>query len=322
MFDLITIGDSTLDTFLVINDATLNCDLKKESCLLCFNFADKIPIENTAQSIGGNAANIAVGAKRLGLNTAIITELGDDINGHVIKDELEHSEVNTRFVKILKNQETRYSVILNYKGERTILSYYVERKYTLPNIPKTKWIYYTSLGKSFERVQNKLEYYLKKHPETKLAVNPGSYQFKKGLNKIKNLFPITDLLILNKEEAAKIVGKRQTIKAYLKTLHAKGVKIIIITDGIKGSYASDSTSAYFMPSYPVTAKAKTGAGDAYSSGFLSALVHAKTLSEAMQWGTANASGVIQKFGAQKGLLTKGAIQTYIHRYPRIMPQIL
>jgi len=319
MFDIITIGDSTLDTFLVIDEATLNCDLKKDSCFLCLNFADKIPIKNTAQSVGGNAANIAVGAKKLGLQTAIFTELGDDINGHIIKNELKNAGVNTKLIKILKNEDTRYSVILNYKSERTILSYHAPRKYSLPKLPATKWIYYTSLGKSFDGLQTKLESYLKKYPKTKLAVNPGSYQFKNGLNKIKKIFPQTDLLIVNKEETNKLVGKKKTIKNYFKFLHNKGVGTIIITDGTKGSYCSDGTARYFMPSYPIQAIAKTGAGDAYSSGLIAALIHGKSLPEAMQWGTANACGVIRQFGAQKGLLNQRAIIATLRKYPKAKP---
>jgi sugar/nucleoside kinase (ribokinase family) len=183
MYDVITIGDATFDTFLVIDDATINCDLKSEECKLCLNYADKLPIRHSTQSMGGDAANVAVGLTKLGLKTAIVTELGDDLNGHVIKQGLEEAKVNTEMVRILKDKETRYSVVLNFKAERTILSYHAPRTYSLPKLASTQWIYYTSLGKSFEKLQDKLEQYLKKHPETKLAMNPGSYQLKHGTKK-------------------------------------------------------------------------------------------------------------------------------------------
>ncbi|PLX28408.1 hypothetical protein C0581_02315, partial [Candidatus Parcubacteria bacterium] len=173
MLDLITIGDSTLDTFLILDEKSDASKLTKDKKLVCFNYAQKIPITNTAQSVGGNAANVSVGAHKLGHNTAIVTELGDDINGHIIKDEFETAGVSTKMVKMVKNEETRYSIVLNYKSERTILSYHAKRSYTLPKLPQTKWIYYTSLGKTFEKIQTKLEGHLKKNPETKLAINPG-----------------------------------------------------------------------------------------------------------------------------------------------------
>ena len=211
MFDAITIGDSTWDTFLILDDATINCDLKTHECQLCLNYADKIPIRDTAQSVGGDAANVAAGLAQLKLKTAIVTELGDDMNGKVIEQELDQAGVDTHFVKFLKNKETRYAVVLNYKSERTILSYHAPRNYSLPKLPSTKWIYYTSLGKTFEKIQDGLFIYLKKNPQTKLAINPGSYQLKNGLKKLKQLFARTELLFLNKEEA-ELVGGKKTIE--------------------------------------------------------------------------------------------------------------
>lgn len=314
MFDIITIGDSTLDTFLVIDDATIQCDLQKENCRLCLNYADKIPINNTNQSVGGNAANVAVGCKKLGLKSAIVTELGDDINGFVIKHELESAGVDTKMLKILPGKQTRYSVVLNYKSERTILSYHSQRNYTLPRLSQTKWIYYTSLSQSFEKIQKKLIGHLKKNPDIKLAMNPGSYQIKTGLAKIKQIIPRLEVLLVNKQEAIKLVGKNLAIKSLLNSLSKQGAKIIVITDSTNGSYATDGQNNYFMPASPIKAIAKTGAGDAYTSGFLSAIISGKTIPEAMQWGTANAGGVIQEFGAQKGLLNTKQLSSIIKKY--------
>ena len=320
MLDLITIGDSTLDTFLILDEKSDASKLTKDKKLVCFNYAQKIPITNTAQSVGGNAANVAVGTKKLGHTSAIVTELDDDINGHIIKSELEESKVSTKMVKIIRNEETRYSIVLNYKSERTILSYHAKRNYILPKLPQTKWIYYTSLGKTFEKVQTKLEGHLKKNPNIKLAMNPGSYQFSKGLSKIKKILPHADILFVNKEEAIKLVGKKKSIKGLFSSLHKMGAKEVIITDSTNGSYASNGVEKLFMRTYAIPALARTGAGDAYTSGYLSATMYGKSMSEAMQWGTANAGGVIQAFGAQKGLLSKAKLENIIKKHKQIKPR--
>jgi sugar/nucleoside kinase (ribokinase family) len=288
--------------------------------LLCLNYADKIPIVHSDQSVGGNAANVAVGTKKLGLKTAIVTELGDDINGRAIESELKKSGVDTKLVKIIKKAETRYSVVLNYKSERTILSYHAKRNYSLPRLPKTDWIYYTSLGKNFEKMQKQLVAHLKKNPQIKLSMNPGSYQLKNGLPAIKQILPLLDLLIVNKEEAERIVGENADSKKLCLLLHVKGAKQVVITDGLNGSYAFDGEKVYHLHSAPLKAKAKTGAGDAYTSGFLSAIIYGLSVPEAMQWGTANAEGVIQVVGAQKGLLNKANIKKKIKKYsePKIV----
>lgn len=324
MFDILTIGDCTVDTFIVIDDdeASLQCGLKRENCLLCLNYADKIPIKATHQAIGGNAANIAVGCNLLGLKTAIYTELGDDFNGHIIKQELEQRQVNTILVKMLKKRETRFSIILNYLSERTILSSQFKRNYQPPNFSQTSWLYYTSLSSGFEKIQDKIIAYLKKHSETKLAVNPGSYQMKKNLKKLLLILPFTELLFVNKEEAELIANKKTTVPNLIKLLQKTDVKNIVLTDGAAGSYASDAEKIYFMPPSPVKPIEKTGAGDAYASGFLSAIINKKTAPEAMLWGTANAGGVIQKIGAQDGLLNKKQIMQTIKTYKNIRPRII
>lgn len=325
MFHVITIGDSTLDTFLVIDDATLQCDLSREHCRLCLNYADKVPITHATQSIGGDAANVAVGCKKLGLKTAVVSELGDDVNGKVIKDGLKKSGVDVSMVKTLKNKETRYSVVLNYKAERTILSYHVERNYSLPTLPATDWIYYTSLGANFEKLQDNLVRYLSKHPKTKLAMNPGSYQIKNGLNKIKQILPKTDILFLNKEEAERVIsspyegGVRGGVGNQLQQLRRLGPKIVVITDSYNGSYATDGKTNWFMPIYDVKAVGKTGAGDAFASAFLSAIILKKDIPTAMQWGTANSASVIQQIGAQKGLLNKAGVEKMVRQFKNIKP---
>ena len=320
MFDLITIGDALIDTFFVLDEKNVGCTLNQNKKKLCFNYANKMSIEHSTLSVGGNAANVAVGVRKLGLDVAIRTHLGDDINGHVVYDALETSGVDTSLVSVRPEDQTRYSVVLNFKSERTILSYHGKRKYTLPKLPNAKWLYYTSMGSGFEKVQNKILNYLKKHPECKLAMNPGSYQMKKGLIAIKRALPHVAVLLVNKEEGESIVGKRNSIGALINALHKTGPTVVVVTDSTRGSYASNGVNIYKMPAYPIKPMAKTGAGDAYTSGFLTATILGKTIPEAMQWGTANAGGVIKQFGAQKGLLSRSNINKIIKKYPNVKPR--
>jgi len=322
MFDLITIGDALIDTFFVLDEKNSNVSIDKDKRRVCFNYADKMCIEHSTMSVGGNAANVAVGVRKLGHSTAIRTHLGEDINGHIVHSTLKKAKVNTSLIDINKKHETRYSVVLNYQTERTILSYYGHHVYSLPKLPKTEWLYFTSMGKGFEKIQNKLVAYMKKNPECKLAMNPGSYQMRSGLTKINSLLPKTDVLLLNKQEAERILKKKGTIKTLLRALHKKSTGIVVITDSTNGSYATNGANAWHMPIYPMNPLAKTGAGDAYTSGFLAAMIHGKTVPVAMQWGTANAGGVVQQFGAQHGLLTKSQLTSLVTKYKRIAPKTL
>ncbi len=314
MFDVITLGDCTVDTYAMIDEKNPDVHLSGDKKLLCLEYADKINIFEAGEAVGGNAANVAVATKRLGLRSAIFTQLGTDLNAKFIISELKKEKVNTELISQNKKHKTRYSLVLNYAGERTILSYKTKINYTLPSLPKTQWIYYTSLGEGFESLQTKLISYLKKHPETRLAVNPGSYQIKKGLAHFKKILPFTDILFVNKEEAKKITNQKLSPPELFAKIHDLGAKMIVLTDGKNGSYASDGIMKYFLGPYKVNPVSKTGAGDAYASGFLSAIILGKHTTDAMQWGNANAVSVISHIGAQVGLLTPKQIPTFLKKF--------
>lgn len=320
MFDVIALGDATFDTFVVIDDDCPQCRVDPKTNQLCINYADKVTVKKIDQSIGGNATNLAVGVSRLGLTASLVSTLGDDLNGIAIQHELEQAGVDTQFVTLQKHKETRFAIVLNYRSERTILSYHAERRYRFPKLPDASWLYFTSHGKGFESIQKALLTYKKKHPATRLAVNPGSYQMRYGIKNMRALLPHTDVLFVNREEAQKLVGGRLNTKACLSALRKRGVTTVCITDGLRGSYAADASGVYSMGSYPVTPLAKTGAGDAFASGCLAALHLGHPLPVVLQWGTANASGVIQKVGAQHGLLTRKGITKTIQRYAHITPK--
>lgn len=317
MFDIITLGDCTVDTYAMIDDQNPDIHLSKNKKLLCLDYADKISIFEAGEAVGGNAANVAVGASRLGLHSGIVTVLGTDLNAEFIVDQLKKEKVSTDLVGMEKRNKTRYSLVLNYRGERTILSYHSKRKYTLPKLPSTKWIYYTSHGEGFEKIQKQLTTYLKKYPDTKLAVNPGSYQMNAGITAFKKILALTDVLFVNKEEAQKLAGAKLSLPKLFAKLHALGAEMVVITDGANGSYASDGIMSYQLAIYPVKNTSKTGAGDAYASGFLSALSQGKNIREAMQWGNANSASVIGHVGAQTGLLSKPKLASFVKKFKNI-----
>ena len=72
-----------------------------------------------------------------------------------------------------------------------------------------------------------------------------------------------------------------------------------------------------MPMYPdpKPPENRTGAGDAMTSTFVVALALGKSLSEALSWGPVNSMAVVQHTGAQKGLLTREALENLLAKAP-------
>lgn len=327
MYNLITIGDIVIDTHVQIDDASLECQLKNRPCQLCLDYASKIPITDSFQSLGGNAANMAVGATKLGLKTTIISSVGNDSNGRLAISELNKREVNTEYIYIEDNNQTRYSIVLTFQSERTILSFHKKRKYVWPEpMPATDWVYYTGLSTGFEKIQANLIAWLKKHPTVRLAINPGSYQLKHHLAEVKNCINKADILIVNLQEAEKILNtnlkKEKTVNALIHGLLNLGAGEVVITDAQKGAWVGSLEEIWQMGSYPVKVVAKTGAGDAFSSGYVTARCLGYNRPQALRWGIANSCGVITQVGAQNGLLTKDELQKMLAKYADIKPKLI
>jgi sugar/nucleoside kinase (ribokinase family) len=304
-YDIISIGDTSLDVFLRVNHASLLCSLDKESCWFCLNYTEKIPVTDIHFTPGGNACNNAVGSARLGLNTALYTFLGDDDSGRRIMSHIRQEGVATEYIRVEKNNPTNYSTVLVYKTDRTILVYHDPRPYSLPRLAPTTWIYLTSLGKGFAKIHEKLLIYLRRDG-IKLAFNPGTHQLLAGRKAFDPVLKLCTVLILNKEEAASVLGNHDgntSMKDMLRALHHLGPEIVVVTDGAKGAYGYDGHHSYRMPPMPAKIVERTGAGDAFSTGLLAALVYGRNLPEALMWGSANSASVIEHIGPQAGLLT-------------------
>ncbi len=327
MYDIITIGDAVIDTHVNINSASMECDMDTQKCRLCLDYASKIPITGSFQSLGGNAANLACGTARLGLKTAILTSLGKDSNGRLVVQELKKNNVDTSLVERDPKAKTRYSIVLNFRGERTILSFHEKRSYRWPKkFPPTDWIYFTSLSDGFEPLQDELIEYLEQFKSAKLAYNPGSFQLKNGMNRIKEIIPKAELLFVNLEEAEKIAGatlkKLKTIEALIHKLLNMGVREVVITDAERGAYAGDEDEIWHVGIYPVPVVSKTGAGDSFSAGYLAARFFDHDIRHALIWGTANSTSVVSNFGPQNGLLNKKQIEKLIAKFPKVKPRKL
>jgi sugar/nucleoside kinase (ribokinase family) len=316
-FDLLSIGEASVDVFINPTQSESLCKLSDKEALICFSYGDKIPVQNLDFSIGGNAANNAVGSSRLGVKTAIVLTLGDDPTGNEILEFLKKENVDTTYTFKQVQTGSNYSVIITYLGERTIFTYHFPRSYEYPiNLPVTPWIYLTSMGENFKPFYNHIAEWLKKHPQIKMGFNPGSWQLR-SVGDLNEILSLTHIIFVNKEEAqtlTNIKSQQNQEKELLTALKNLGPKIAVITDGENGAYAFDGEKYYKAPILPVTVHQRTGAGDAFGSGCLSALIKGKSLEEALVWGTLNSASVVGLVGSTKGLLHENEIQIWKSRY--------
>jgi len=321
-FDFVAIGDTVTDEFIELKDVRLDTD-EHDGDLgydeICFRFGDKVEYQDVVIIYAvGNAANAAVSATRLGLNTGFITNIGSDELGKQKLNALKENGVNIEYVKVHDGMKSNHHYVLRKGAERTILIKHHKYPYELPSaLEPPKWFYFSSIGEHDLDHHFEIARYVKE-TGAKLAFQPGSFQISLGAEKLKELYEATELFFCNKEEARRILKNKETdIKKLLAGIRDLGPTIVVITDGPEGAYADDGNEVWHMPMYPDIAPPvdRTGAGDAFSSTFTSVLASGKSIKEALMWAPINSMNVVQYIGAQEGLLTHKKLQEYLEKAP-------
>src|SRR3989344_2690392 len=306
MFDIISIGDATIDTFLFIHDIEIKEIDGQQKAIL--NWGDKLPVDEMYKTVAGNAANNAVGSSRLGLKTAYYTVLAHDIGGREILHKMKKEGVSDRYIIIDDKHSTNASFVISFDGERTILVYHQHRAYKLPKLVHSAWVYLTSMGKGFETIYKDLCKYIDDY-DVKLGFNPGTFMLRAGPKANKEILARTDVLSVNVEEAQGWVGESDRDPEVLcKKLMDLGPRAIALTDGRRGAYSFSQEGFFYCPEYPGPRLEATGAGDGFTTAYIAALLYNLPHSEALRWGPVNAGSVVQKVGPQAGLLTKHEIE--------------
>ncbi|MEX2340710.1 MAG: carbohydrate kinase family protein [Candidatus Paceibacterota bacterium] len=322
-YDFVAVGDITIDAFIQLSkkDASVVCDINGKPCQLMMNFGDKLPFEDvTVVNAVGNSPNAAVSAHRLGLRTALVSNLGHDRNGKDCLDALRQEGVSTEFVRVHERKNTNYHYVLRYGAERTILIKHEIFPYSLPDfgVPP-RYLYFSSIGEEGVPFHHEIAAYVKEHPETKLVFQPGTFQIRLGYEELKDLYEVVDIFFCNKEEAQTILKTKETDPILLlRDLKKLGPRLPVVTDGPNGAYVGDEEGAtWHMPMYPDPAEPvdRTGAGDSFSSTFTAAISLGFSPEQALAWGPINSMSVVQHIGAQKGLLTRKELETHLKNAP-------
>lgn len=319
IYDVITIGGATLDIFLDVADANKRFKVlhTQDKDWLAVPYGGKVSVDALHFDVGGNAANIAVGLARLGLSVATHVHFGSDEISQKIVNRFKAEGVAIDYLVQDKDQPSPVSVIINFAGERTIFVHHITRKHQLPNISAPKWIYLTSIGNYWEDLYKQVREFVRQN-NVLLAFNPGTHQIQSGgVEGFLQEMEVAAALFVNKEEG-KLIAKTTSddVKTLLVQLQSMGPKIVSITDGSNGAYAIDGQGqALSIPVFTKEIVERTGAGDAYASGFLAALVNDLPVAEAMGWGAANAAAVVSTVGAEKGLLKKTDLENKLSENP-------
>lgn len=315
MFDVVTIGSATLDIFLKSDHFKI--DRHDQGVYLCEKYEGKIEAQELVMTSGGGATNSAVSYSRKGFAVAPIIELGRDPAAEMILLDLAREKVDLSLAVQEENETTAVSVILlSGQGGNSIVTFRgASRQLTLEDIPLDKlgmmlkpdgWIHLTSVGGNMELAERVFSWCREKN--RKLFWNPGKEEISKL--KVQNSKPnlkaqiFPDVLQLNREEASEFFGIKFTDDEVWKSEHCplSPEAILIITDGERGGRVCHQGKRSWYQGIKTKMVDSTGAGDAFGSGFVAALMSGKQIEEAVEWGKKQAASVVEHIGAKAGLL--------------------
>lgn len=319
-YDFITVGGAVVDETFKTNEGKLvdnGRDILRQK-LIGFEYGAKINISDYEYYFGGGAANTAVSFSRLGFKTAALVQIGEDERASMIRESFKKEKVSDKFLKTSKDSPTGFSfIIITKNGEHVAFTYrgandslkvnFAEKK----ALEQSRWVHITSLSGGWEEVLDKVFSAV----GVRFSWNPGNFQLKAGAKKLAKYIKLTDILILNKDEAIELAvsdprwkkkNKRflQKPENLLKIMSELGAGTAVLTCGEKGAYAYDGERIYYEKAAKVAKVADTtGVGDAFSSSFAAGMEkYDGDIKKAMKLGIKNSAGVLKKPGAQNGLI--------------------
>ena len=307
MARIVSLGSALQDVYMIDHDDLRPTAIGSNAIFGKVLVGHKVDIDRVSYEVGGAGVNSAISFAKHGHETIILSNLAQDVAGSLIVKTLDREGVDTSYISFISRKATGTSVVLldSVGGERTILTYRGTSS-QFGNISEADldliqpdWLYVSTLHGDLDT----LERFFKKSKEigTKIMFNPGKGELEQQRDLIK-LLKFVNILILNKEEASKIVPG-VTLAELL--YHLKNYsEITIITDGPMGGIATDGNETFRFGLYEdMKPKDATGAGDAFGSGFLAHFADGKSFRESLIFASANSTSVISKVGANAGILT-------------------
>ena len=264
---------------------------------------------------GGSAANTIVGLAKLELKTGFIGKVADDHEGQLLIHDFKREDVNADGIVVVK--EGRSGVVTAYvdkKGERAL---YVHpsindsltfEQINLEYAKQARFLHLTSVDEKPFQAQKKL---IEEVSDAKVSLDPGEIYARKGLTKLRSLIKKSFVVLPSEGELKMLTGKRW--KDGAKMLVKEGAGIVAVKLGEKGCYVTDGKDAHLIEPFKVNVVDTTGAGDAFSAGFLYGLMNGKDLYQCGRLGNFVASRCVTKVGARTGLPTLSDLKDILRK---------
>ena len=268
---------------------------------------------------GGKGSNQSVAAGKAGASIDFITKVGDDDYGKMAYRIYKETNVGSDYVYISKEHSTGVAAILLNKdtGENAIsVVPGAAGALTIQDIDNAKdviinsSIFLTQLEAPMEVVVHALK--IAKENKVTTILNPAP-----AAKLDSSVFPLVDYFTPNESEASFYasgeIKNRDDAEKYGQEFLDLGVKNLLVTLGDQGVYFQNNNEKHFEPSLSLGSKVidTSGAGDAFSGAFATALCEEKSVSDSIKFANAFAGISTTRIGTANSMPSREEIDKII-----------
>jgi sugar/nucleoside kinase (ribokinase family) len=307
--DVLTFGSIIVD--IITKSSQIKKVKLKDKQLFALEYGSKLEAEFIDTFFGGSAHNVAFGLAVLGRKTGIIGCIGEDEFGKTVLSELQQAGVNTDGIQFSSKPTGKSIVLIGEDNERSIIIYrgandfIDEKKISQEYINLFRCFVFTSvLGeKSLSALDKAVKIANRKGLLT--IANPSASMIRKNKKHLLQLLARCRMAIMNEEEAYLLTGKK--MPKSLEAIKNLGPDTVVVTQGSKGCMAIHGNRVYQQKAFKTRVVDTTGAGDAFTAGFIHSMLRKDSMEYALKFASVCASLNIKSVGAVKNFPTENDI---------------
>lgn len=252
---------------------------------------------------GGKGNNQMTAAHRAGSDVKVIGRCGNDFLGRVMQEHFATEGMSVEHIRVDEKDETGGAFIEIDERDaqnRIIVIFAANGKLTREDIYAAEKDFadcdlaLTQFETTLEAVTATKE--LAHKYNKPFVLNPAPY-----LSVSNDFFAGVDFITPNETEAEQFTGIKvdtlEDCKRAAEKFLEMGVKNVIITLGVRGSFFTDGKQEIFVPALKVKAVETTGAGDAFNGGFATAIAEGLSIENALKFATCTAAISVTRYGS-------------------------
>lgn len=269
----------------------------------------KVDGERVAQTAGGMAANVAVGASRLGTATRLLGAVGDDAMGREALEALGHEALDLDHVATRQGAATFFCIIMvDDDGEKSLVKAVSPAYLPRPDeLTRAAFEGISHVHLTFTRHDLAVRAVeLAREASASVSLDLEAADLPPGGGQVGELLEQVDLLFVSEQS-------RSHVERVLGPIGSGPGRTIVTTLGSRGARAETAQATTEVAGHSVAVIDTSGAGDAFAAAFLHARLGGADDGTALRFANAAAAISTRSYGAQDGLPLLSEVEDFLGR---------